>query len=395
MACSRSKCISCRMCTCRASVCKGQRYNRETLEIRYRGKNIREVLEMTVEDALRFLANVPTIAGKLATLNDVGLSYVRLGQNATTLSGGEAQRVKLARELAKRATGRTLYILDEPTTGLHYADIEQLLRVLHRLRDEGNTVVVIEHNLDVIKTADYLIDLGAGRRRGRRPDHRHRHPGGGCGQRRLLHRRLPQTAAGQKLRIGTLLQLDDIANANRSHDTCAMDTAVRSQSVDTTVPTSLSRLRPGTAATIVAVGSATEGVSQLELRLLELGFIAGERVEVVAESRPGRDPFVVRVGQLPIRAAALRGAEHLGRGHPARLSAHAATAGFSLSLVGVPNCGKTALFNRLTGSRQKVANYPGVTVGAQGGSICRAHERAHLSAARPAGGLQPAAHDPR
>ncbi len=141
-------------------VCKGQRYNRETLEIRYRGKNIHEVLEMTVEDALRLLANVPTIATKLATLNDVGLSYVRLGQNATTLSGGEAQRVKLARELAKRATGRTLYILDEPTTGLHYADIEQLLRVLHRLRDEGNTVVVIEHNLDVIKTADYVIDLG-------------------------------------------------------------------------------------------------------------------------------------------------------------------------------------------------------------------------------------------
>ena len=141
-------------------VCKGQRYNRETLEIRYRGKNIHEVLEMTVEDALRFFANVPTIAGKLATLNDVGLSYVHLGQNATTLSGGEAQRVKLARELAKRATGRTLYILDEPTTGLHYADIEQLLRVLHRLRDDGNTVVVIEHNLDVIKTADYLIDLG-------------------------------------------------------------------------------------------------------------------------------------------------------------------------------------------------------------------------------------------
>jgi excinuclease ABC subunit A len=141
-------------------VCKGQRYNRETLEIRYRGKNIHEVLEMTVEDALRFLANVPTIASKLTTLFDVGLGYLRLGQNATTLSGGEAQRVKLARELAKRATGRTLYILDEPTTGLHYADIEQLLRVLHRLRDEGNTVVVIEHNLDVIKTADYLIDLG-------------------------------------------------------------------------------------------------------------------------------------------------------------------------------------------------------------------------------------------
>jgi len=141
-------------------VCKGQRYNRETLEIRFRGRNIHEVLEMTVEEALRFFQNVPTIAGKLQTLVDVGLSYLGLGQNATTLSGGEAQRVKLARELAKRATGRTLYILDEPTTGLHFQDVAQLLEVLHRLRDEGNTVVVIEHNLDVIKTADWLIDLG-------------------------------------------------------------------------------------------------------------------------------------------------------------------------------------------------------------------------------------------
>jgi excinuclease ABC subunit A len=141
-------------------VCRGQRYNRETLEIRYRGKNIYEVLEMTVEDALRFFQNIPAIAGKLQTLTDVGLSYVRLGQNATTLSGGEAQRVKLARELAKRATGRTLYILDEPTTGLHFHDVAQLLDVLHRLRDEGNTIVVIEHNLDVIKTADWVIDLG-------------------------------------------------------------------------------------------------------------------------------------------------------------------------------------------------------------------------------------------
>jgi excinuclease ABC subunit A len=141
-------------------VCRGQRYNRETLEIRYRGKNIYEVLELTVEEALRFLQNVPAIAGKLQTLTDVGLSYVRLGQNATTLSGGEAQRVKLARELSKRATGRTLYILDEPTTGLHFHDVAQLLDVLHRLRDEGNTIVVIEHNLDVIKTADWVIDLG-------------------------------------------------------------------------------------------------------------------------------------------------------------------------------------------------------------------------------------------
>jgi len=141
-------------------VCRGQRYNRETLEIRYRGKNIHEALEMTVEDALRFFQNIPAVAGKLQTLTDVGLSYVRLGQNATTLSGGEAQRVKLARELAKRATGRTLYILDEPTTGLHFHDVAQLLDVLHRLRDEGNTIVVIEHNLDVIKTADWVIDLG-------------------------------------------------------------------------------------------------------------------------------------------------------------------------------------------------------------------------------------------
>jgi excinuclease ABC subunit A len=141
-------------------VCRGARYNRETLEIRYRGKNIHEVLEMTVEEALRFLQNIPAVAGKLHTLADVGLAYVRLGQNATTLSGGEAQRVKLSRELAKRATGRTLYILDEPTTGLHFHDVAQLLQVLHRLRDEGNTIVVIEHNLDVIKTADWVIDLG-------------------------------------------------------------------------------------------------------------------------------------------------------------------------------------------------------------------------------------------
>jgi excinuclease ABC subunit A len=141
-------------------VCRGKRYNRETLEIRYKGKNIHEVLEMTVEDASDFFRNVPVVSKKLQTLMDVGLSYIRLGQNATTLSGGEAQRVKLARELSKRDTGSTLYILDEPTTGLHFHDIEQLLAVLHRLRDKGNTVVVIEHNLDVIKTADWVIDLG-------------------------------------------------------------------------------------------------------------------------------------------------------------------------------------------------------------------------------------------
>ena len=141
-------------------ICQGQRYNRETLDIRYKGKNIHEVLEMTIEDAREFFANVPVVAKKLETLIDVGLGYIRLGQNATTLSGGEAQRVKLARELSKRDTGKTLYILDEPTTGLHFHDIEQLLAVLHRLRDKGNTVVVIEHNLDVIKTADWIVDLG-------------------------------------------------------------------------------------------------------------------------------------------------------------------------------------------------------------------------------------------
>ncbi|NNF40314.1 MAG: excinuclease ABC subunit UvrA, partial [Woeseiaceae bacterium] len=141
-------------------LCRGQRYNRETLEIRYKGKNIHDVLDMTVEDATEFFRNVPVVARKLQTLMDVGLTYVRLGQNATTLSGGEAQRVKLAKELSKRDTGNTLYILDEPTTGLHFHDIEQLLGVLHRLRDHGNTVVVIEHNLDVIKTADWIIDLG-------------------------------------------------------------------------------------------------------------------------------------------------------------------------------------------------------------------------------------------
>src|SRR5690606_2860821 len=137
-----------------------KRYNRETLEIQYKGKSIHEVLDMTVEDARQFFDPIPAVAGKLQTLMDVGLSYIRLGQAATTLSGGEAQRVKLSRELSKRDTGNTLYILDEPTTGLHFEDIQQLLVVLHRLRDHGNTVVVIEHNLDVIKTADWIVDLG-------------------------------------------------------------------------------------------------------------------------------------------------------------------------------------------------------------------------------------------
>ena len=141
-------------------VCHGKRYNRETLEILYKGQNIAQVLDMTVETANAFFDAVPAIARKLQTLLDVGLGYIRLGQSATTLSGGEAQRVKLSQELSKRDTGRTLYILDEPTTGLHFHDIALLLEVIHTLRDHGNTVVVIEHNLDVIKTADWIIDLG-------------------------------------------------------------------------------------------------------------------------------------------------------------------------------------------------------------------------------------------
>jgi excinuclease ABC subunit A len=141
-------------------VCKGRRYNRETLEVQFRGKSIADVLDMTVEDALNFFENQPRIRLKLQTLYDVGLTYIHLGQSATTLSGGEAQRVKLATELSRRDTGRTLYILDEPTTGLHFEDVRLLLDVLHRLVDRGNTVLVIEHNLDVIKTADWIVDLG-------------------------------------------------------------------------------------------------------------------------------------------------------------------------------------------------------------------------------------------
>ena len=141
-------------------VCKGARYNRETLEVTYKGKNISDVLNMTIDEAVEFFANVPAIARKLQVIKDVGLGYVKLGQPATTLSGGEAPRVKLATELAKRPTGKTLYILDEPTTGLHTADIEKLLLILQRLVDGGDTVIVIEHNLDVVKSADWIIDLG-------------------------------------------------------------------------------------------------------------------------------------------------------------------------------------------------------------------------------------------
>ena len=141
-------------------MCKGKRYNRETLEVRYKGKNIYEVLEMTVDEALPFFENLPKIYNRLKTLEEVGLGYVKLGQASTTLSGGEAQRVKLATELSKRSTGKTIYILDEPTTGLHSYDVQRLIDVLQRLVEAGNTIVVIEHNLDVIKTADHIIDLG-------------------------------------------------------------------------------------------------------------------------------------------------------------------------------------------------------------------------------------------
>jgi excinuclease ABC subunit A len=141
-------------------VCGGKRYNRETLDVKYKGKSIFDVLDMTVEEALPFFENVPSIQRKIATLNDVGLSYIKLGQPSTTLSGGEAQRIKLATELSRRSTGKTIYILDEPTTGLHFADVHKLIEILHRLADGGNTVVVIEHNLDLIKTADYIIDIG-------------------------------------------------------------------------------------------------------------------------------------------------------------------------------------------------------------------------------------------
>jgi excinuclease ABC subunit A len=140
--------------------CKGRRYNRETLEVKYKGRNIADVLAMSVDEALEFFRNIPVIARHMQTLADVGLGYIKLGQSAPTLSGGEAQRIKLASELAKRATGRTFYILDEPTTGLHFDDVRKLLSVLERLVDAGNTVVVIEHNLDVVKTADWIIDLG-------------------------------------------------------------------------------------------------------------------------------------------------------------------------------------------------------------------------------------------
>ena len=162
-------------------VCKGKRYNRETLEVRYKGKNIHEVLNMTIYEAYEFFENLPKIKQRLLTLKDVGLGYIKLGQPSTTLSGGEAQRVKLATELSKRSTGNTFYVLDEPTTGLHTADVHRLIDVLNRLIDSGNTVVIIEHNLDVIKTADHIIDLG---------------PEGGDAGGEILFEGTPEDAAG-------------------------------------------------------------------------------------------------------------------------------------------------------------------------------------------------------
>ena len=175
--------------------CKGRRYNRETLEIKYRGKSIADVLELTVDQALPLLENFPAIANKLRTLQDVGLGYIELGQSATTLSGGEAQRVKLAKELSKRGTGRTLYILDEPTTGLHFEDTRKLLDVLNKLVDQGNTIVVIEHNLDVIKCGRLRHRSRAGRRRRRRPHRRGGHAGGGGPARAVGDRPVPRGPA--------------------------------------------------------------------------------------------------------------------------------------------------------------------------------------------------------
>ena len=177
-------------------VCKGRRYNRETLEVKYKGRTVSDVLEMSVDEALEFFQNIPPIKRHMQTLSDVGLGYIKLGQPAPTLSGGEAQRIKLSSELHKRATGNTVYILDEPTTGLHFEDIRKLLQVLQRLVATGNTVLVIEHNLDVVKTADWLIDLGPEGRRPGRPDRRRRAPRGHRRQPRFPHRAVPRGGPG-------------------------------------------------------------------------------------------------------------------------------------------------------------------------------------------------------
>ena len=198
-------------------VCHGARYNRETLEVHYKGRTIAEVLDMPIEEALEFFAAVPAIARHLATLVDVGLGYVRMGQSAPTLSGGEAQRVKLAAELQKRSTGRTIYVLDEPTTGLHFEDIRKLLGVLQSLVDKGNTVIVIEHNLDVIKTADWVDRHGAGGRLGWRSGHRHRHARGGRPCRGEPHRGVPGPAAGRRHGGGPTASRDAQEGRRRAH----------------------------------------------------------------------------------------------------------------------------------------------------------------------------------
>ena len=187
--------------------CHGKRYNKETLEVRFKGKSISDVLEMSVEEALEFFARIPKIHRRLQTLHDVGLDYIRLGQPATTLSGGEAQRVKLASELSKVATGRTLYILDEPTTGLHFADIEKLLEVLQRLVDTGNTVLVIEHNLDVIKQADWVVDLGPEGGEAGGELIADRHARGDRGGRRVVHGAVPARRARRPGTSGRLRRL--------------------------------------------------------------------------------------------------------------------------------------------------------------------------------------------
>ena len=189
--------------------CKGKRYNRETLEVNFKDKSIADVLDMTVEEGAEFFKAVPSIRDKLETLARVGLGYIHIGQQATTLSGGEAQRIKLSKELSRRATGRTLYILDEPTTGLHFHDVAKLLEVLHELADAGNTVVVIEHNLEVIKTADWVIDLGPRRRRRRRPHRRGRHARR-CGPREgELHRAVSAGSARASCRRRARLERED------------------------------------------------------------------------------------------------------------------------------------------------------------------------------------------
>ena len=207
-------------------VCAGKRYNREALEIHYRGHSIADVLQMTAEEALEVFSAVPKVRNKLATLVDVGLGYIRLGQPATTLSGGEAQRVKLATELSRRATGRTVYILDEPTTGLHFADVEKLLQVLHRLVDNGNTVIVIEHNLDVIKTADWIIDLGpeGGARGGRDRGRGHARAGGG-----ETRTRRQVSTSRHVLRGEPVLPLSDVDFAGQSASATARATAQQAE----------------------------------------------------------------------------------------------------------------------------------------------------------------------